>query len=172
MYNFDLRCTTDLGCVCWNCTWNLCVETLLKMWVLKLYLKYVRVDKLTRNFKLIQNKKFTEKIIKIAKKKKSHQLFNPIFWQLFVKSWNCWDIDFASNSSKKPFSSLLLCDVVCVFCEVCVLKFALEMCVLKLYLKCGCWNCSWNVSVEIVLEMCVCVCVMCYVRVQINSCTP
>ena len=28
------------------------------------------------------------------------------------------------------------------------------MCVLKLHLKCVCWNCTWNVCVETVPEMC------------------
>ena len=30
-----------LKCVCWNCTWNVCVETVLEIRVLKLYLKRV-----------------------------------------------------------------------------------------------------------------------------------
>ena len=29
------------------------------------------------------------------------------------------------------------------------------MCLLKLHLKCVCWNCTWNVCVETALEMCV-----------------
>ena len=31
----------EMKCVCWNCTWNVCVETVLEMCVLKLYLKCV-----------------------------------------------------------------------------------------------------------------------------------
>ena len=38
--------------------------------------------------------------------------------------------------------------------NVCV-ETALKICVLKLNLKCVCWNCTWNVCVETALEMCV-----------------
>ena len=56
--------------------------------------------------------------------------------------WNClhWSVNFACYEFVDMIASIWF-----------FLKF--EMCVLKLYLKCECRNCSWNVSVETVLEI-------------------
>ena len=71
-------------------------------------------------------------------------------FQPVKKEYNCDMLNTQQNSQTAGFSRRLVffsfkyCMLKRVCVCVCVLKLHVEMCVLKLYLKCACWNCTRN----------------------------